>query len=166
MGFTDFIKSLFGDKSGRDLKKIMPIVDKIKAIYPEIEKLSNEELRARSAAIRKALADEVQQLRDLGAHDIILDPGFGFGKTLEENYALMAEMDKLLIMGLPLLVGVSRKSMIFRLVGGNPTTALNGTTVLNTIALMKGASILRVHDVAEAVEAVRMIGKMNDVKPL
>ena len=112
-----------------------------------------------------ALADEVQQLRDLGAHDIILDPGFGFGKTLAENYALMAQMDKMLVMGLPVLVGISRKSMIFRLVGGDPTTALNGTTVLNTIALMKGASILRVHDVAEAVEAVRMVQKMKEVKP-
>ena len=114
----------------------------------------------------KAFAEEVQTLRDYGAKDIILDPGYGFGKTLDENYAILSEAERLLTLELPVLVGVSRKSMIFRLIGGDPTTSLNGTTVLNTIALMKGASILRVHDVAEAVEAVRMIGKMNEVKPL
>lgn len=114
----------------------------------------------------KAFAQEVQQLRDMGARDIILDPGFGFGKTLDDNYAIMNELHHLKVLGLPILSGISRKSMIFRLIGGDPTTSLNGTTVLNTIALMKGASILRVHDVAEAVEAVRMVGKMNEVKPL
>lgn len=114
----------------------------------------------------KAFAEEVQTLRDYGVKDIILDPGYGFGKTLDENYAILSEAERLLTLELPVLVGVSRKSMIFRLIGGDPTTSLNGTTVLNTIALMKGASILRVHDVAEAVEAVRMIGKMNEVKPL
>lgn len=114
----------------------------------------------------KAFAQEVQQLRDMGARDIILDPGFGFGKSLDDNYAIMNELHHLKVLGLPILSGISRKSMIFRLIGGDPTTSLNGTTVLNTIALMKGASILRVHDVAEAVEAVRMIGKMNEVKPL
>lgn len=106
----------------------------------------------------KAFAREVQQLRDLGAKDIILDPGFGFGKTLEQNYELMADLPLLTEMGLPLLVGVSRKSMIFRLLGTTPDGALNGTTVLNTMALERGASILRVHDVREAVEAVRMVG--------
>lgn len=109
----------------------------------------------------KAFAREVQQLRDLGAKDIILDPGFGFGKTLEQNYELLAGMDLLTEMGLPLLVGVSRKSMIFRLLGTTPDEALNGTTVLNTMALERGASILRVHDVREAVEAVRMFGMLK-----
>lgn len=103
-----------------------------------------------------AFAREVQQLRDLGVKDIILDPGFGFGKTLDENYSLMGNLEKLAEMELPLLVGISRKSMIFKLIGGTPTDALNGTTVLNTIALAKGASILRVHDVREAVEAVKI----------
>ncbi len=107
-----------------------------------------------------AFADEVQQLRDLGAKDIILDPGFGFGKTLEENYRLMNEMDKLKVLELPILVGISRKSMIYKLVGGDPTTALNGTTVLNTLALERGASILRVHDVKECVEVTRMVKQL------
>ncbi len=102
----------------------------------------------------KAFAAEVQQLRALGAKDIILDPGFGFGKTLDENYALLDSMDKLAVMELPLLVGVSRKSMIFRLVGGGPDDALNGTTAINMLALERGASILRVHDVKAAAECV------------
>lgn len=100
---------------------------------------------------------KVQQLRDLGVSDIILDPGFGFGKTLEQNYLVMSEMEKLSVLELPLLVGISRKSMIYKLLGFTPEESLNGTTALNTVALMKGASILRVHDVKEAVECVKMI---------
>ena len=103
-----------------------------------------------------AFADEVAQLRSLGQKDIILDPGFGFGKTLEQNYEVLAGMDKLQVLDLPVLVGVSRKSMIFKLLGGDPMTALNGTTVINTISLQKGANILRVHDVREAVEAIKI----------
>ena len=106
-------------------------------------------------------AHEVQQLRDLGVKDIILDPGFGFGKNLDDNYRLMEEMDKLKVLGLPLLVGVSRKSMIFKLIGGDPTTSLNGTTVLHTISLMKGANILRVHDVKEAAECVAIFERLK-----
>lgn len=109
-----------------------------------------------------AFADEVQRLRDLGAKDIILDPGFGFGKSVHDNYAVMAHLERLHALGLPLLVGISRKSMIWRLVGGDPATALNGTTVLNTMALMKGAAILRVHDVKPCVEAVRMVEQMEN----
>lgn len=108
-----------------------------------------------------AFADEVQQLRDRGVKDIILDPGFGFGKTLEENYRLMREMEKLHVLGLPLLVGVSRKSMIFKFLGGTPASAFNGTTVLHAPSLAKGASILRVHDVKEAVEAVKIVEMLN-----
>ena len=104
----------------------------------------------------KAFAEEVQTLRDYGAKDIILDPGYGFGKTLDENYAILSEAERLLTLELPVLVGVSRKSMIFKLIGGDPTTSLNGTTVLNTISLMKGAAILRVHDVREAWECVKI----------
>ena len=106
-------------------------------------------------------AEKVQQLRDFGAKDIILDPGFGFGKTLEQNYQVMGELEKLLVMELPLLVGVSRKSMIFKLFGITPNESLNGTTALNTIALMKGTSILRVHDVREAVECCKIVGQLN-----
>ena len=109
-----------------------------------------------------AFAREVQQLRDLGVKDIILDPGFGFGKTLDDNYCLMAEMDKLQVLNLPLLVGISRKSMIFKLIGGDPTTSLNGTTALHAISLMKGANILRVHDVREAAECVAIFKKLKN----
>lgn len=108
-----------------------------------------------------AFADEVQQLRDRGAKDIILDPGFGFGKTLEQNYEIYNGMEQLAALHLPLLVGVSRKTMIYKLVGGDPSTALNGTTVLNTAALLKGAGILRVHDVREAVEAVQIVSAIQ-----
>lgn len=113
-----------------------------------------------------AYAREIQQLRDLGVKDIILDPGFGFGKTLDDNYRLMAEMDKLHVFGLPLLVGVSRKSMIFKLLDTAPAGSLNGTTVLHTLSLMKGVSILRAHDVREAVEAVKITSKTISFSPL
>jgi dihydropteroate synthase len=103
-----------------------------------------------------AFARKVQMLRDMGQKDIILDPGFGFGKTVEENYRLMNEMEKLQVMELPVLVGISRKSMIYKLLGTDQSQALNGTTMLNTVSLMKGASILRVHDVKEAMECVKM----------
>ncbi len=106
-------------------------------------------------------AEKVDKLRSLGVKDIILDPGFGFGKTLEHNYELLNYLDDFKIFELPLLVGVSRKSMIYRLLGTTPDEALNGTSILNTIALMKGANILRVHDVKEAVEAVRIVKKMQ-----
>lgn len=113
------------------------------------------------AMMMKGFAREVQQLRDLGAKDIILDPGFGFGKDLAQNYQIFAELEKLNVMELPVLVGISRKSMIYKLLGGDATTSLNGTSVLDTVALMKGTSILRVHDVKEAVEAVRIVEAMN-----
>ena len=102
-------------------------------------------------------AEKVQQLRDLGQKDIILDPGFGFAKTLEHNYELLSHLEALQIFELPILVGVSRKSMMYKLLGTTAQEALNGTTVLNTICLMKGcANILRVHDVKECVEAVKI----------
>ena len=108
-----------------------------------------------------AFADEVQQLRDRGAKDIILDPGFGFGKTLEQNYEIYNGMEQLAALHLPLVVGISRQTMIYKLGGGNPSTAVNGTTVLNTAALLKGAGILRVHDVREAVEAVQIVSAIQ-----
>lgn len=109
----------------------------------------------------KAFAGEIQQLRDRGAKDIILDPGFGFGKTLEQNYELMAGMAELQALHLPVLVGISRKSMIWKLIGGTPATALPGTTALHALAVERGASILRVHDVAEAVQTVAVVEKMK-----
>ena len=107
-------------------------------------------------------ARKVQQLRDLGVKDIVLDPGFGFGKTLEHNYRLMAHLEELCLFELPLLVGVSRKSMIYKLLNTDSQSALNDTTVLNTLALMKGADILRVHDVRQAVEAVKIVEAMKE----
>lgn len=107
-------------------------------------------------------ARKVQQLRDLGIKDIILDPGFGFGKTMEHNYELLSHLEEFRIFELPLLVGVSRKSMIYRLLDITPQEALNGTTVLDTICLLKGADILRVHDVKEAVETVRIVQAMRN----
>ena len=114
---------------------------------------------SRKATVHDVLIDfaqTVQRLRDLGQKDIILDPGFGFGKTLEQNFQLLSELEKLLVMELPLLVGMSRKRMVWQTLKVTPDESLNGTTVLNTVALQKGASILRVHDVREAVEAVRL----------
>ena len=93
--------------------------------------------------------------------DIILDPGFGFGKTLDENYRMMAGLEQLHALQLPLLVGISRKSMIYRLLGGSPADALGGTIALNTVALAKGAGILRVHDVREAVETVAICRQLD-----
>lgn len=106
-------------------------------------------------------SEKVQKLRDLGVKDIILDPGFGFGKTLEHNYQLMNHLEEFSLFELPLLVGVSRKSMIYKLLGGTPNDALNGTTVLDTVSLLKGADILRVHDVKVAVETVKIVQKMK-----
>ena len=102
-------------------------------------------------------ADDVLQLRSMGAKDIILDPGFGFGKTLDENFAVLRQMERLSVLSLPLLVGLSRKRMVWQTLNGSPESALNGTTVLNTIALQHGASILRVHVVREAVEVVTLV---------
>ena len=106
-------------------------------------------------------AREVDELRSYGQKDIILDPGFGFGKTLEQNYEVMMQLERLSVIGLPVLVGVSRKSMIYKALACEPGEALNGTTVLNTIALQKGASILRVHDVREAVECVALVERLK-----
>ena len=134
---------------------------KVPAIFQEVARLGVPYiLMSTHGTLRESLmafSKEVQQLRDLGQKDIILDPGFGFGKTVAQNYQLMNELEKLNVMGLPLLVGVSRKSMIWRLLGSSADEALNGTTALHAVALMKGASILRVHDVKEAVEVVNIV---------
>ncbi|MBQ8530266.1 MAG: dihydropteroate synthase [Parabacteroides sp.] len=106
-------------------------------------------------------AHKVRQLRLLGVNDIILDPGFGFSKTVEQNYTLMSHLREFKEFDLPLLVGISRKSMIYKLLGRTPADSLNGTTVLNTYALLNGADILRVHDVRAAVEAVQIIEQLK-----
>ena len=104
----------------------------------------------------RSLGERVEALHEMGVADIILDPGFGFGKTMTQNYEMMARLEEFRLLGCPLLVGVSRKSMIYRLLNTMPEESLNGTTALNMIALMKGADILRVHDVKEAVEAIKI----------
>lgn len=113
--------------------------------------------------VKTFFEERIGRLNALGFDRIILDPGFGFGKTLEHNYELMQHLEEYTSWGYPLLVGVSRKSMICRLLDMKPSEALNGTTVLNTIALLKGAHILRVHDVKAAAEAVRIVEKMKEV---
>lgn len=109
------------------------------------------------AEILQYFSEKILQLKTSGVKDIILDPGFGFAKTLEQNYRLLGQLPRFTIFGLPLLVGLSRKSMIYRLLKTSPADALNGTTALNTIALLGGADILRVHDVKEAVECIQLV---------
>lgn len=122
---------------------------------------------SRKATMKEILldcAEVVDKLRSMGQKDIILDPGFGFGKTVEQNYAVMQELERMQMLHLPLLVGISRKSMIYRLLGTTPEKSLNGTTMLNTFSLQKGADILRVHDVKEAVEVVKMYASLVNSK--
>lgn len=111
--------------------------------------------------IIRYFAEKIEKLRAQGVKDIIIDPGFGFGKTLEHNYEILNKLEEFQIFQVPMLVGVSRKSMIYKLVGGGPEDALNGTTAIHAIALMKGASLLRVHDVKAAVETVRIFNALK-----
>ena len=106
-------------------------------------------------------SERIQLARSFGMNDIIIDPGFGFAKTLEQNYEVLQKLELFSMLDLPLLAGISRKSMIYKTLENTPEEALNGTTVLNTIALQKGAKILRVHDVKEAVECVKLFNKLN-----
>jgi dihydropteroate synthase len=107
-------------------------------------------------------SERIAKARSLGINDLIIDPGFGFAKTLEQNYEVLQKMELFEILELPLLVGFSRKSMIYKTLHSNAEEALNGTTVLNTISLTKGAKILRVHDVKEAMECVSLFSKINN----
>lgn len=109
--------------------------------------------------IIKFFATQIEKLKLAGANDVILDPGFGFAKNLDQNYELLSRMDELQVFGLPILAGISRKSMIYKLLETTPQESLNGTTILNTIAISKGAGILRVHDVKPAVETVKICVK-------
>ena len=125
---------------------------------------------SRRATVKEVMldfAEAVDMLRSMGQQDIVLDPGFGFGKTLDENYRILQQLERLSVIGLPILVGVSRKSMIYKCLGVEPEAALNGTTVLHTVALQKGAALLRAHDVRAAVEAVRITEALcrDDVMP-
>lgn len=112
--------------------------------------------------VTQDLAKKLKQIRPHGVNDLIVDPGFGFAKNLAQNYTLLGKLDHLKLLNTPILVGVSRKSMIYKLLQTNPENALNGTTAANTIALLKGASILRVHDVAPAIEVVKLVGALKN----
>lgn len=114
-----------------------------------------------TAAPEAFFAEQLPLLASKGVTDVILDPGFGFGKTVEENFGILSRLSALRRFGRPLLVGVSRKSMIYKTLGITPEEALNGTTVLHTFALLHGADILRVHDVREAVECLRLVQMLN-----
>lgn len=122
---------------------------------------------SRKSTMKEVMLDSakvVDMLRSMGQKDIILDPGFGFGKTVEQNYRVFGELERMQALHLPVLVGISRKSMIWKLLGCSPAEALNSTTVLNTLALVKGVSILRVHDVKEAMECVKITQQLEKVK--
>lgn len=113
--------------------------------------------------ILAVFSGKIEELKLIGVDNVILDPGFGFGKTLDHNYELMNGLGQFSVLNKPIMVGVSRKSMICKLLGCTPDEALNGTVVLNTVALMKGVDILRVHDVKEAVEAIRIVTKLEQL---
>lgn len=117
--------------------------------------------RATVKAVLIDCAEAVDMLRSMGQKDIVVDPGFGFGKTMDENFAILNGLERMQMLRLPVLVGVSRKRMVWRTLGCSPDEALNGTTVLNTMALQRGASILRVHDVRQAAECIRLVQMLN-----
>ena len=138
-------------------------------VYPEIFRMMGQlkvpyilmSVQGNLHDMIKNFSKEVQQLRDLSVKDIILDPGFGFGKDIQANYDILSDMDELRCFELPILVGVSRKRMIHQLLDISVDEALNGTTIVNTISLMNGANILRVHDVKEAVQAVKIVEQLS-----
>ena len=150
-------------------KKMMETVAKYNVPYIMMHKRGTPETMQSMAhydnIVKELLlffSEKVSAARSLGINDLIIDPGFGFAKTLDQNYELLEKLELFNILELPLLVGVSRKSMIYNKLKCTPEEALNGTTVLNTIALTKGAKILRVHDVKEAVECVTLFNKINN----
>lgn len=147
---------IVNDISGGQDPEMFPLVARMGLPYV----LTDTAGRALSTGFARALSE----LREQGQRDIIADPGFGFGKTLDENYQVMAELEAYRELDLPLLVGVSRKSMVYKLLGITPDDALNGTTVLHTLALVAGAHILRVHDVAAAVETIHIVEKTINCK--
>lgn len=121
-------------------------------VAPHYENLMQEQI--------SYFARKIEQLREMGQKDILIDPGFGFGKTLEHNYELMRHLDRLKIFDLPILVGISRKSMVYKFLDITPDESLNGTSVLHTVALLKGAALLRVHDVRACREVIRLVEKL------
>ena len=171
---TEFGPVIVNDISGGQLDEAMiPTVGKLHVPYILMHMRGNPHTMTSltdyngqlTASILRFFGEQVRKATHAGIADIILDPGFGFSKTLEQNYELLASLEAIKALELPILVGVSRKSMIYKLLHTTPEYALNGTTVVNTIALLHGASILRVHDVREAAEAVKIVLEFDKNKP-
>lgn len=166
-GFADIINDISGGKMDGAM---FDTVARLKVPYilmhmqgtPDTMQL-NPTYRDVVADVSLWLSERVDKLRSMGVNDIIIDPGFGFGKTVEHNYSVLNRLDEFRLFQLPLLVGLSRKSMIYKVLDGDPEGSLNGTTALNTVALLKGANILRVHDVKEAVECVKLVSELKSV---
>ncbi len=163
----DFGVAMINDISSGDIDKNMPeTIARLQVPYI-IMHMQGTPANMQENPVYNNLLDDIIRyfskklavLKDLAVHDVIIDPGFGFGKTIDHNYQLLNNLQEFKIFGLPLLAGLSRKSMIYKLLDSKPDNALNGTTVLNTIALQKGANILRVHDVAEAKQTIRLVNK-------
>lgn len=157
MAVEEYGAAIINDVSEAADDRMIPLMGRLKAAYV----LMSVEASLHDMLIR--FAREVELLHEADVADVILDPGFGFGKTMADNYRLLAAMDRLQVMELPLLVGVSRKRMVHQLLGVAPDSgeALTGTTVVNTIALERGADILRVHDVKAAADAVKIVSQLN-----
>lgn len=164
MCISEFGVSMINDISGGDLdERMFETISRARIPYIITHMQGNPQTMQQNPQyenvlreVMLSLAAKVKRLHEMKVNDVILDPGFGFGKSVEHNYELLAHLDEFDVFGLPLLVGMSRKSMIYKKLDITPEDALNGTTALNTIALSKGANILRVHDVKQAVEAVKL----------
>ena len=162
---VDIINDIYG---GRADEKMFETIGELKVPYILMHMQGDPQTMQKApqyddvvADISMFFAERVNRLHSLGVNDIILDPGFGFGKTLQHNYTILARLQEFLLHEMPVCVGVSRKSMIYKLLGVSAGESLNGTTVLNTLALLNGANILRVHDVKEAVESIKLVFQMN-----
>lgn len=157
--------ALINDVSGGTFDELMiPLIGAEQVPYCLMHTPAKPDIMQQCTHYGNLLADmlrffdvQLDKLQRLFVHDILIDPGFGFGKTLEQNQFLIRNLDAFKIFGFPLLIGISRKSMIYKTLGCTPQEALNGTTVLNTMAILQGASILRVHDVKEAVEICKLL---------
>lgn len=160
---------LINDISGGDLdEKMLPTVASLNAAYVMMHMKGSPQTMTQLASyenmileIVNSLQIKIEKLRKLGHKDVVIDPGFGFAKNVEQNFKLLQQLDHLQVLGKPILVGLSRKSMIWKTLQTNPENALNGTTALNTVALLKGASILRVHDVKEAKEVISLVTQLG-----
>jgi dihydropteroate synthase len=160
--------SLINDISSGDLdEQMLDVVAKLRVPYIAMHMRGTPQTMAQHTVYENLIKDiadyfhkKINAFHQLGIKDVIIDPGFGFAKTIEQNFELLNHLDYLRIIGMPLLVGLSRKSMVWKTLHVTPEEALNGTTTLHTMALLKGVSILRVHDVKEAVQTIKLMGKM------